>query len=78
MMDSNKNKNLIYETSLTSVGFANRYGQWFGVHYLILDLKMFSDSEDFIFTGTIFHNFSPRFIMDSVPKKTVCGFLIGR
>ena len=47
------------------------------MQYLILDLKIFSDSEDFIFTGTIFHNFAPRFIMDSVPKKTVHEFLVG-
>ena len=55
-----------------------RHGQWFGVQYLILDLKTLSPSEDFIFRGTMFHNFAPRFIMDSVPKETVHEFLLGR
>ena len=44
---------------------------------MILELKIFSDSKDFIFKGTIFHNFAPRLIMDSVPKKTVSKFLVG-
>ena len=64
MVDSNKNKNLIYKTALTNVGFTNSARTMFGVRYLVLDLKTFSDSEDFIFTGTVFHNFAPRFIMD--------------
>ena len=45
----------------------------FGVQYLILDLKTLSDSEDFMFSGT---NSAPRFIMDSVPKKTVLSFCL--
>ena len=45
---------------------------------MILDLKIFSDSEGFIFTGTVFHNFAPRFIMDSIPKKIVREFLVDR
>ena len=45
MVDLNKNKNLNYETNLTNVGFANWHGEWFGVQYLILDLKIFSDSQ---------------------------------
>ena len=45
MVDLNKNKNLIYETNLTNVGFANWHGEWFGVQYFILDLKIFSDSQ---------------------------------
>ena len=53
-----------------------RHGQWFGVQYLILNLKTLSDSEDFIFWGIIFHNFVPKFIMDSVPKKTVSFCLV--
>ena len=44
----------------------------------VLDLKTMSYSEDSIFSGTIFHNFAPRFVMDSVPKKTVSEFLLGR
>ena len=55
-----------------------RHGQWFGVQYLVLDLKTLSNSEDFIFWGTIFHNFAPRFIMDSTPKKTLGEFLLGK
>ena len=39
-------------------------GQLFGVQYLI--------------SGTIFHNFTPGFIMGSVPKKTVREILLGR
>ena len=45
----------------------------FGVQYLILDLKTLSDSEDFMFSEI---NFAPRFIMDSVPKKTVLSFCL--
>ena len=45
----------------------------FGVQYLILDLKTLSDSEDFMFSGI---NSAPRFIMDSVPKKTVLSFCL--
>ena len=52
--------------------------QWFGAQYVILDLKRLSDLEDFISSGTIFHNFARRFIIDSLPKKTVRQFLVGR
>ena len=45
----------------------------FGVQYLILDLKTLSDSEDFMFSGI---NSAPRFIMASVPKKTVLSFCL--
>ena len=78
MVDSNKNKKLIYETNLTMQILQIRHGQWFGVQHLILDLKIFGDSEDFIFARTLFPNFARRFIMDSVPKKTVRNFLVGR
>ena len=78
MVDSNKSKNSIYETNLTNVGFANLARTMIWCPVLILDLKSFSDSEGFIFPGTIFHNFPFRFIMDSVPKKTVREFLVGR
>ena len=47
------------------------HGQWFGVQYLILDLKTLSDSEDVIFSRIRFHNFAPRFIMDTLLNKTV-------
>ena len=42
-----------------------RHGQWFGVQYLVLDLKTLSNSEDFIFWGTI-----PQFWKDpySIPQ----------
>ena len=58
MVDLNRNENLIYETNLTNVGFANlasRHEQRICVQCLILDLRTFCDSEDFLFTGTIFH-----------------------
>ena len=32
--------------------------EWFHVRFLILDLKTFSNSEDFISPGTIFYNFA--------------------
>ena len=47
------------------------HGQLFGVQYLILDLKTLSDSEDDIFSRITFHNFAPRFIMDTLLNKTV-------
>ena len=55
-----------------------RHGQWFDVEYLILDLKTLSDSKVFIFWGSTFHKFAPGFIMESIPKKTVLEFLLGR
>ena len=45
------------------------HGQWFGVQYLILDLKTLNDSEDFIFWETTFNNFAPRFIIDQYRRK---------
>ena len=69
MVDSNKSKNLIYKATLTEIGFPNlvRTMIWCSV----FDLKTLNDSENFLFTGTIFHNFKPEFIMDSVTTKTV-------
>ena len=69
MVDSNKSKNLIYKATLTEIGFPNlvRTMIWCSV----FDLKTLNDSENFLFTGTIFRNFKPEFIMDSVTTKTV-------
>ena len=58
----NSNKNLIYEMNLTDLGFADwtwTMEQWFGIRSLILDLKIFSDSQNFVFAGTIFRNLAP-------------------
>ena len=68
---SGKYNNTLYGTINT-----NRLMIWF--QYLILDLEIFSDSQGFIFTGTVFHNFAPRFIIDSLLKKTVREFLVDR
>ena len=56
------------------------HGQWFGVQYLMFDLKTFSNLEEFLSSRTIFHSSASRFVMDSVPNKTVflCVFLVGR
>ena len=63
---------------MTDVDFANSARTMIGVQCLVLDLKTFSNSEDFIFTDFIFHNFAAMFFMDSAPKKPVREFLVGR
>ena len=43
-----------------------RHGQFFGIHFLTMLLKLDSEFASLIFCGTSFHNFTPRFVMDSV------------
>ena len=45
--------------------------EWFHIRFLILDLKTFGNSEDFISPETIFYNFAERFIKDSQRKETI-------
>ena len=47
------------------------------VHVLILDLKTDND-EAFFSSGTSFYNLSPKSMTLSVPKCTVCIFLLAR
>ena len=77
MVDSNKNKNFICKTNLTDKGFANsaRAMIWCSV-------SNFRSENIQGFRGLYILNhipqFCPRFIMDSVPNKTVREFLVGR
>ena len=43
-----------------------RHGQFFGIHFLTMLLKLDREFASLIFCGTSFHNFTQRFVMDSV------------
>ena len=57
-----KKKNLIWVIYILQ----RRHGQFFGIHFLTMLLKLDSEFASLIFCGTSFHNFTPRFVMDSV------------
>ena len=67
---------MIYKTNLADVRLANlaRTMIW----YPVFDFRFEHIDRFRGLSGTIFHNFTPRFIMDSVPKKTVRELLLSR